>query len=206
MVCVTTRASILLMPGSPALVGALSPAHAPSRKVLQCIRAAADEALDRVDSRAVDIVCPLESRDYTELTGSFAAWGAPQVQLDAGNYLPELIARYALHPLDAAVREVRERIATPDPEVLTVVVVDGSAGLTARAPLALVPGAPELHAQLQDFIAGKAELPSQLEARGVLEPRLWEELAELETQRRELCYAEDSLGVGRYVGVWEVAS
>ncbi|WP_297589708.1 hypothetical protein [uncultured Corynebacterium sp.] len=202
----TTRAQILLMPGSPALVDALAPAHAPSRGVLECLRAAARNALADTEARAVDIVCPLEQRDYTAHTGSFAAWGAQQVQLGAGNYLPELVARYALAPLEVQVREVREHIGSPDPTVLTVVVVDGSAGLTARAPLALVPGAPELHEQLQDFVGGKAELPDALESLGVFEPRLWEELAELETQQCELCCVDDSLGVGRYVGLWEVCS
>lgn len=200
-----TRASILLIPGSPALVDALAPDHEPSRRVLERIRGAARAEIQGTEVRAVDIVCPLESRDYTAHTGSFAAWGAPQVQLDAGNYLPELVARYAVDPLEVQVREVREHIGTPDPEVLTIVVVDGSAGLTARAPLALVPGAPELHAQLQDFVAGKAQLPDTLASLGVFEPGLWVELAELKAQRRELCCADDSLGVGRYVGVWEVA-
>lgn len=202
----TTRAQILLMPGSPALVDALAPAHEPSRRVLECIRSAARDTLEDTEARAVDIVCPLEQHDYTAHTGSFAAWGAPQVQPGAGNYLPELVARYALAPLEVQVREVREHIGTPAPEVLTVVVVDGSAGLTARAPLALVPGAPELHVQLQDFVAGKVELPGQLESLGVFAPRLWEELANVEARRRELYCADDSLGVGRYVGVWEVCS
>ena len=59
MGCVTTRASILLMPGSPALVDALAPTHEPSRRVLECIRSAARDTLEDTEARAVDIVCPL---------------------------------------------------------------------------------------------------------------------------------------------------
>lgn len=152
----------------------------------------------------VEIVRPCNASERTELAGSFAAWGAPQVQVGAGNYLPELVARYALAPYEPEVREVREHIGVPEPDVLTVVVVDGSAGLTARAPLALIESAPELHRALQQFVAGeRSQLPEGMEQLGVLEPGLWRELASLDA-RRQLLHADDSLGVGRYVGLWEV--
>lgn len=206
------------MPGSPALVDALAGAHEPSRRVLGAIGTAVGQAVDalgasgaRETAATIDIVCPRNQQHYTAHTGSFAAWGAPQVSVGEGNYLPELVARYALAQPSLAgrstrVREVRSHVGAPDPGVLTIVVADGSAGLTERAPLALMQGAPELHRTMERFADGEdVALPENLEELGVLEPELWFELARLNRVSSQLVDSDASLGVGRYVALWEVA-
>lgn len=191
-------ATVWIIPGSPALVRELSLDDAPSNRILSTIRTlVAGEHAGA--NRPIDIVCSLGGRWRTGLTGSFAAWGAPGVRVRGGNHLAELVARYALG--DPRVREVREHIGTPDPDAVTVVVVDGSAGLTARAPLALVEGAPQLHQSVVRWLDGGGDVDKQWP--GVLEPELWEELAALEPKKAQLLEADDSLGVGRYVAVWE---
>ena len=184
--------SIFIVPGSPALVQELSLADAASHHLTRTIRETAPNGVP------VDIVCPLDEDSYTAHTGSLRAWGAPQVQVGGGNHLGELVVRYVLGNRDF--RPVRDSIGELDPKALTVVVVDGPAGLTPRAPLALVSGARETHEGLQAFIAGNAPLPP-LEG-GVLKPELWHELAALSSAKQMLLAADDSLGVGRYVGVW----
>lgn len=69
--------------------------------------------------------------------------GCPQVNVGKGFYLPELIARYVAGPFiednpTVDVSEIRPRLGKPRGGTLTIVVVDGSAGLTERAPLALL--------------------------------------------------------------------
>lgn len=191
-------ATVWIIPGSPALVRELSLDDAPGYRLLHHIRtlAAGEQA---GANRPIDIVCSLDERWRTGLTGSFAAWGAPQVTVGGGNHLAELVARYALG--DPQVREVREYVGTPDPDAVTVVVVDGSAGLTARAPLALVEGAPELHKRVCGWLDGGRGVDKQLP--GVEEPQLWFELGNLAPVEARLVDADDSLGVGRYVAVWE---
>ncbi len=192
-------ATIWIIPGSPALVEELSLHDAPSHRLRTHIRSlAAEEAAG--SNRPIDIVCSLDERWRTGHTGSLQAWGAPQVRVRGGNHLGELVARYALG--DPEVREVRAHIGTPDPQAVTVVVVDGSAGLTARAPLALVPGAQELHQRMCEWLGG-GEGIVDTQMPGVVEPALWHELAELTPQRAMLVDADDTLGVGRYVAVWE---
>ncbi|WJY68243.1 hypothetical protein [Corynebacterium auris] len=197
-----THARLLIMPGAPALVSELAPAHEPGRRLLAAVRETARAAgLERAE-----IVGSRAARWRTERTGSFAAWGAPQVSVGAGNYLPELVARYALGG-EVAVAGSRARIAPLDPAVLTVVVVDGSAGLTPRAPLSLVEGAREWHADTLKFLAGSGGLDAdKAAAAGVVEPELWAELAGLDPVAAQLVDADDSLGVGAYVALWEVGA
>lgn len=190
-------ATLLIVPGSPALVPALSPAHAPSTRIADAVRDAA--AAPDIAEKPVDIVCPLDEDEYTARTGSFAAWGAPQVTAGGGNHLGELIVRHLLGARDYR-RPARAEIGQLDPDALTVVVADGPAGLTPRAPLALLDDAPATHEGLQAFVAGSGELPGL--HGGVVKPALWHELARLAPRERVLLDADDSLGVGRYVGVW----
>lgn len=138
-------ATLLIVPGSPALVSALSPAHAPSARIADAVRDAA--AAPDVAEKPVDIVCPLDEDEYTAHAGSFAAWGAPQVTVGGGSHLGELIVRHLLGERDY--RPARAAIGQLDPDALTVVVADGPAGLTPRAPLALLDDAPATHEGLQ---------------------------------------------------------
>lgn len=193
--------TILIVPGSPALVSELSLADAPSRRLAAAIRGAAAG-----DARPVDIVCDLDEGSYTARTGTFAAWGAPQVDVGGGNHLGELVARYLLG--DRNYRPARERIAPLDPEALTVVVLDGPAGLTPRAPLAFIDEAPAVHETLTELVASGSAPGPGLDADwlgqgGVVKPELWIELAELEPRTATLLDVDATLGVGRYVGVWQ---
>lgn len=189
-----------IVPGSPALVRELSPADAAGAHLLAATRALAAN-LAEGEERPIDIVCSLDNRWRTERTGSFAAWGAPQVTVRSGNHLGELVARYALG--DPQVREVRGRIGTPEPDAVTVVALDGPAGLTPRAPLALVAGAPELHSAIVGWLGGgPVSVDKQWPA--VAEPALWNELTELAPRQARLIAADDTLGVGRYVAEWWV--
>lgn len=184
--------NLLVVPGSPALVDKLAPRDAAGTDIVARAR-----ALTAGDDRPIHIVGSRAHR--TELTGSFHAWGA-DVEVGGGNYLPELLVRYVLP--GRAVADFRAQIQPLDPSVLTVAVVDGSAGLTARAPLALIDGAREAHASMEAFLDGRGAFPAELP--GVIEPELWHELAVLKA-RKELLASDDSLGVGRFLAAWEVA-
>ncbi|KGF25090.1 hypothetical protein CJ203_07090 [Corynebacterium tuscaniense] len=192
--------NVLIIPGSPALVPELAPRDDAGRKLVSAIR-----ALIENDARPIHIVGSRDSRWYTQHTGSFAAWGAPQVNVGRGNYVAELVARYCFGPAVARVTDSRGTLKPFDPEVLTIVVLDGSAGLTQRAPLALIEGAEATHEQMARFLDGKATLPKDLAKHGVIEPALWEELAAQPAKNEQLIVADASLGVGRFVATWEVA-
>ncbi|WP_255365917.1 hypothetical protein [Corynebacterium sp. NML130628] len=90
---------------------------------------------------------------------------------------------------------------------MTVVVIDGPAGLTVRAPLSLLPSAHHVHEQLQLLLAGKEHQQigeGEMMRAGVVEPQLWRELQTLQPESAMLLDTDDSLGVGRYVAYWEV--
>lgn len=191
--------NVCVVPGSPALVAELAPRDHAGRGIARTIR----ELVSR-DARKIHIVGSRNDQWRTEHTGSLRAWGAPQVTVRGGNHLAELVARYCLGPAQARVADSRATVAPFDPEALTVVVVDGSAGLTPRAPLALIDGAQQMHEQMADFLDGRGELPGELAEHGVIEPGLWHELAALRPSRCELITHDASLGVGRFVAVWQV--
>ena len=187
------HATIVVMPGSPALVPELAPRDEPARRLVAGVRAlvTADRPLDLVGSR--------DRRWYTARTGSLGAWGAPLVRRDVGNYLPELVQRSIV---DVPVRAVRGSLQRPDPEALTLLALDGSAGLTARAPLALLDGAAEADAWCRALLSGEAPEPwssEDLRAAGVLEPELWLELAGFPVVDAELLDVDTTTGVGRYL-------
>lgn len=85
--------------------------------------------------------------------------GRPHVNVGKGFYLSELIARYIAEPFLADnptvdVAEIRPRLGQPRGGALTIVVVDGSAGLTERAPLALLDAGEETHQLMEKLLAG----------------------------------------------------
>ncbi len=185
--------NVWIIPGSPAL--ALSRDDEPSQRLLSATRALAGTA----DGRPIDIVCSLDGKWRTAHTGSLRAWGGPEVTVRGGNHLGEIVGRYALG--DPVVREVRPHIGDVGPDAVTVIVVDGPAGLTERAPLALQPGAPEVHEAIMRWLGGAEAVVVD---KHVLEPQLWRELATLERDNARLIDADASLGVGRYVAEWSV--
>lgn len=191
---------LLIIPGAPALVRELAPAHEPGRRLVAAIRG----WVSRAGVNHAEIVGSRDERWRTAHEGSFAAWGAPQVTVGGGSHLPELVARYVLGETIGVVGS-RANIAPLSPGSLTVVVVDGPAGLTSRAPLSLVDGAPEAHASILEFLAGRGRVDvDKLGTASVIEPSLWRELAALDVVRAELIDSDDSLGVGAYVAAWEV--
>lgn len=205
--------NLVVMPGSPALVRELSPGDDVGGRLLTAVRVLLDDAVTshrRVHGAPprIELVGSRDQRWYTARTGSFRAWGAPDVDVTAGNHLPELVQRYALGKWSDLVAETRDRLRELNREALTVVAVDGSAGLDARAPLACVPGADAADRWCRRMLAGEAGADrgsaAQLRERGVIEPGLWLELAGIRPDAAELVDADTSLGVGRYVAGWEV--
>lgn len=198
--------NLLIMPSSPALAEELSPADAPSRALLGAARQLVREYASANEELVLDIVGSRDARWHTAHTGSLRAWGAPSVELGEGNYLPELMARYMLAGgPDYRVGEVREHLGTPRAGVLTIVCIDGSAGLTQRAPLALIDAAPAAARWCESLLAGADEScdEEKLRAAGVEETVLWAELAALRPLKAELRAADSTLGVGRYVAGWQ---
>ncbi|RNE49749.1 hypothetical protein C5L39_02930 [Corynebacterium alimapuense] len=199
------NANLLVMPAGPALVKQLAPQDLEGAKLLAKLR----ELIDALPSATpIDLVGSRASRWITKREGSFGAWGAPEVNVGKGHHLPELIQRYALGKRAEQVEQVRGQLGQPRPGVLTLVAIDGSAGLTPRAPLALLDQAPEVDHWCRQLLAGQlpeiAHNAASLSDAGIIEPELWLELASLQPQRAELINADISLGVGRYVARWEI--
>lgn len=200
--------NLLMMPAGPALVTELAPGDTTGARLLAEVRkiissTPAGTAIELVGSRA--------TRWQTAVAGSFQAWGAPQVSVGAGHYLPELVQRYALGARAQDIVSVRAELGQPNPDALTLVALDGSAGLTARAPLSLLDGAQESDAWCRSVLSaqGSATLTPPMDEKdlfkaGVLEPSLWLELTQLRPQSAELFAADTTLGVGRYVAGWEI--
>ncbi|MTD91345.1 MULTISPECIES: hypothetical protein [Corynebacterium] len=207
--------NLMVMPASPALAEELSPSDDASRALLSAACELTRDAA-RVNGRAplkVDIVGSRDARWRTEHTGSLRAWGAPQVDVGGGNYLPEIMARYVLtNALGAesshhafTVEDSRASLGEVRSGRFTIVCVDGSAGLTERAPLALVEGARDTHLWCESVLAGAEEDCDEelLHSTGVLETALWAQLAGVHPHHAELRAADSTLGVGRYVAGWQ---
>jgi len=197
-------ANLIVMPAGPALVAELAPKDPAGDRLRRCLRAL-------LDSRAAGEIHLVGSRDprwETGVPGSFGAWGAPHVTVGAGRHLPELVQRYVLADHAARVTDTRERLGTPDREVLTLVAVDGSAGLTPRAPLALLDTAGHADRWCRTVLGGEEPAAgmdaASLRNAGVLEPDLWLELAALTPRQARLHDADTTHGVGRYVAGWEI--
>ncbi|MBV7293273.1 hypothetical protein KRX55_06385 [Corynebacterium sp. TAE3-ERU16] len=192
---------MIVVPASPALVlsGDADPAGVR-------LRTATERILSRHGDLPVHLVGSRDPRWWTSHRGTFAAWGDATVNVGEGRYLPELVQRFLLGPGNRGrVVDVRGALGHPDPGVLTMVAVDGSAGLTDRAPLALIDGAETVDAWCRALLAGdspEAMTPGELREGGVIEPDLWMELADVHPIRAELVAADTTTGVGRYVAEW----
>lgn len=198
--------NLMVMPASPALAVELAPNDAASRALLSAARTlAVDAAAAGIDQ--AEIIGSRLPRWHTRHTGSLRAWGAHQVDVGAGKYLPEIMAHYVLSAVpQITVRDSRDCLGTLDPKALSIVVLDGTAGLTERAPLALIPGAQEAHRWCEEVLRGASASGDAwwLSQRGVQEPELWLELAGCSPKRAQVRAADATLGVGRYVAGWEV--
>lgn len=227
---------LLVIPGSPALVSELAPQDSAGFRLLDAARkqlyamltGTGDYDIDDIDDIDVDvevdidtvhIVYQQDARDFTGHAGSFRAWGGHDVVVSGGHYLPELVARYVIEPVVERARvESGHPIAIDvansvvdiidDDRSVAIVVADGSAGLTARAPLALLDNGQWAHQWCQQLLGAEAGSDTSTcdEARlrdaGVLNTTPWLELQSLSSVARELIDADDTLGVGRYVAQW----
>ena len=202
------KTTLIIMSGSPALVGELAPLDSAGAHLLEQVRILFNAHLDATDI-PVDLVGSRAPGWHTAHTGSFRAWGAPQVQVGGGNHLPELVQRYALGRFADRVRGVRDNLASISADALTVVALDGSTGLTQRAPSSLVEGAAEADGWCRALLGGDrpvARTEQELVDAAVREPQLWLELAGLadRVETAELIAADTFHGVGRYVAVWTI--
>lgn len=189
--------NLIVMPASPALVAELAPRDVVGAQMVSLVR-----SLVEATSTPIHLVASRDPRWETGVEGSFRAWGAPEVTVGEGRFLPELVQRYVLREAASRVVSVRGELGRINSEALTLVAVDGSAGLTERAPLALLPQAAAADDWCRAVLTGQAagELPVD---GGVLEPGLWHELAAGEPQHAELLMADTTHGVGRYVAAWQ---
>lgn len=180
----------------------------------EAVRGAACGLIDATCRRpsvtSVRIIAQQTSRDYTALPGSFGAWGAPDVSVEHGHHLPELVARFLVReagwcgPLTAG--DVPEFLEVGDDEVV-VYMLDGPAGLGAHAPLADIPSARERHTWCQrvlsgDFVPWPANMTG-LTRDGIVQPEPWWTLQDVSPVGARLVHVDDEHGVGRYVAVWE---
>lgn len=221
--CGTAR--ILVLPGSPALFSPLSGESAADNAQML---AAIDELLRAHLTRPgagepaaeVHIVASLDPRWYTAHQGSLRAWGLnAHVTADAfpagqGHHLGEIIARLLLERAGvepSRITEVRSDIGQPSPHAVTVVVLDGSAGLDARAPLSLLPTSMEVHEWCGTVLrGGQSETladDSWLSAGGIVEPSPWQELAALRRTgvQGQIGCEQIVNGVGRFAAALEIA-
>ncbi|AZA11607.1 hypothetical protein [Corynebacterium gerontici] len=206
----TESSTIFVVSGSPAQVRGLGVGDNASTELAAQSIALLTQAVQ--SPSPVAIVCSHDNRWYTRHAGSFRSWGAANTSVGAGHHLGELVARWLL-------QQSSESAQHPMPEVLSqdslsghptqIVVLDGSAGLSPKAPLAEVPGADEAHEWCTALLAGEGpgSVEKQwLQERGVIEADLWLEL-EAEIAQRGwsggLYWSDMSLGVGRYVARWE---
>lgn len=197
--------NLVVMPGSPALVPELSPGDAAGTGLLRALRTLLIDAA--AVHRRIELVGSRDQAWYTALAGSLRAWGAPEVNVGMGHYLPELVQRYALGEAASQVTDVRGSLGQIDPGVLTLLALDGSAGLDPRAPLADLPAAPAVDQWCRAVLAGQrpaVKSAEELCAAGVIEPASWLELAALQPRSAELIQADTTLGVGRYLAGWEI--
>lgn len=203
-------ATIFVVSGSPAQIPGLGAGDGPSTALATASTTLLTEALKA--AAPISIVSAHDPRWYTAHSGSFRAWGAEHINVGGGHFLGELVARWLLRESAAATGlEVPELRSTDtlDATGVQILVLDGSAGLTPRAPLALLPGADEAHAWCMQLLTGErpGNVEKQwLERRGVIEAQLWLELqahSRLKDWTCTLCFEDTSLGVGRYVARWD---
>src|SRR5699024_5331021 len=125
------------------------------------------------------------------------------------HFLGALGARFIFHDAgtpSVSVTDCHADIGRIDPLALTVVIVDGSAGLTQRAPPAMLNTAEssdEACCQVFKGTTGPMDAHKLIDA-GVIEQELWLELAQLAPEEAQLVDSDATLGVGRFIAAWKV--
>lgn len=227
---VVVRHRLLLIPGAPLLVPELSGADPAAARLRAACVAAAGAVL--ADGPRPLIVRRPDDRFATTHTGSFRAWGA-DVDVAGGNHLPELVARWVIGAAGRDAGDVDLAAQLPDPfdfrDVTVdgeprpiVVVAEGPAALTARAPLTLLDGAQRIDDICAAIAAGDdAALaegsdpfgdvgPSACAEVGLGTVGVWQDLAAFGAALRmdardftaHATYRDASHGVGYHVAEW----
>lgn len=198
------RVPVIFVPASPALVPELGIGDASSARLRDAARSLIDAALSDPRCTQVTIVGSTDPDTYTAHTGSFRAWGA-DVSVGGGNHLAELVARYLLGPCHLPITSGTWH--PPYGHELVIYPLDGPAGLTDKAPLAKVPGAPLRHQWCQKLLRGEdVHWPADLERLrddGIIDPDHWWALRGSKVSGSELVAADEEHGVGRYVAQWK---
>ncbi|WP_295627081.1 hypothetical protein [uncultured Corynebacterium sp.] len=214
---------LLIIPGAPLLVPELSGADADAAALRAAVLAAASRVLgaSSADARPLIVRSPDDSR-ATAHVGSFRAWGA-DVTVGGGVHLPELVARWAIAQCgrDPERVEVSARLPEPfagDGDAPIIVVADGPAALTARAPLTLLPEAEPIDEACADIAAGRFDAGAPFAgvdsakgvAVGLADAEIWRDLAgfgaavanEAGSFTAEASYRGAPHGVGYHVAEW----
>ncbi|WP_448850938.1 hypothetical protein [Corynebacterium sp. 335C] len=217
---------LVIMPGAPLLVPELAGGDEAAARLRGAVTGVLRGVLERAGAAGAGrplIVRRPDERFATGRTASLAAWGA-DVRVGAGNHLPELLARWALRAAGAAERDYAgaEAVAVaPDPwehDGPLVVVADGPAALTARAPLTLIDGASDVDGACADIAAGRvtpgddplaAFGPAALDRVGLGCAGVWQDLARFAGEIAgesgtafEVVHRDASHGVGYHVARW----
>ena len=206
---VVVRHRLLLIPGAPLLVPELSGADPAAARLRAACVAAAGAVL--ADGPRPLIVRRPDDRFATTHTGSFRAWGA-DVDVAGGNHLPELVARWVIGAAGRDAGDVDLAAQLPDPfdfrDVTVdgeprpiVVVAEGPAALTARAPLTLLAEGSDPFGDVGPSACGEVGLGTV----GV-----WQDLAAFGAALRmdardftaHATYRDASHGVGYHVAEW----
>ncbi|MFP7364656.1 hypothetical protein SFC07_02565 [Corynebacterium callunae] len=201
------KATLIIMPSSPALVAELAPQDHAGQRLVSTLKSVLTQEL-KAHNWPIELIGSRDPQWSTSHSGSLKAWGAPQVKVGAGNYLAEILQRYVLGEAQERVVSVAGEATSISAETLTLVALDGPTGLTPRAPSSLVPGAPAAHQWCQQLLQGKAE-PRTAQAlfdASLRDPALWLDLYQLLplVESSELLDVDDTLGVGRYVARWTI--
>lgn len=195
---------VIFMPTSPALVPELGQGDAASSELRNLVRSLIDDTLARYQVTSISLIGSRSTKTYTSLSGSFAAWGAPQVSVGEGNYLSEMVMRSVVGSRELSIT-VSEDLDQDN--ALIIYGLDGPAGLDTKAPLSLIPGSRSRHQWCQAVLAGQevswpADVVDLLED-GIVEPEPWWKLRHCCPRGARLVAQSDAYGVGRYVAFWE---
>ncbi|MCS4489163.1 hypothetical protein N7326_01320 [Corynebacterium sp. ES2794-CONJ1] len=194
---------LILIPPSPAIIPGIGRGDEQGALLYQRARAKLTELVTgkAASTRIVYRKC---RRDFTRHTGSLQAWAPTSYRVSSGHYLPEIIARHLLPYEEASITHTSESIGPLCDGEVIILMLDGSAGMTERAPLSLLPQSSASDRWCLDLLQGRnfrrISYNFLLEA-GVENPDLWLELANYRQEflKSELIHVDSSLGVARYV-------
>ncbi len=200
--------AVFVFPGSPLLIPEISGADAVGLALRSAVSSALQEA-GYTDGTQVAGTCylvfqPLPAEcTAPECENSLAPWGAWDTTVDKlaaddpchALYLPELVARYICNQRGLIFQDLEVSATMPQPDLLhdedvVFVVLEGSRASDPDGPLQLSDSAPAASEICQQIIQGhitaeEVDLDT-LRAASVAQPELWQQLAGLFSNLREL--------------------